>query len=151
MRVDKGMRLSFEKICFFTVFKQKSNCGSFRDSKFELRIRILQIIPDPTGYRSGSDTRVKWKEKPQHTQPAGLELLWLDPFLKRVVGDEVPDELLVGLVQLPALPLPRTEYLAVVQRVVGNRKPEHIARSRSIWEDGDADRSSRQNSGVVLT
>jgi hypothetical protein len=61
------------------------------------------------------------------TKPAGLEFLRLDPVLDRVVGDEVPDELLMGLVQLAALPLGRTKQLAVVQRVVGNGKPDHKA------------------------
>ena len=41
-----------------------------------------------------------------------------------MMADEVPDELLVALVQLPALPLQPPEYLAVVQRVIGNREPE---------------------------
>ena len=40
------------------------------------------------------------------------------------MADEVPDELLAALVQLPALPLQPPEYLAVVQRVIGNREPE---------------------------
>jgi hypothetical protein len=61
------------------------------------------------------------------TQPAGLEFFRLDPVLDRVVGDEVPDELLMGLVQLAALPLGRPKQLAVVQRVVGNGKPVHNA------------------------
>ena len=39
------------------------------------------------------------------------------------MADEVPDELLVALVQLPALPLQPPEYLAVVQRVIGNGEP----------------------------
>jgi len=59
-----------DKMAIYTIFyintllykvknsdiKQKSNSGSFpdRDTKFQLRIRILQIVPDPTG--SGSDT-----------------------------------------------------------------------------------------------
>ncbi len=59
----------------------------------------------------------------RHTKPTGLEFLRLDPVLDRVVGDEVPDELLVCLVQLAASPLGRTKQLAVVQRVVGNGKP----------------------------
>ena len=40
------------------------------------------------------------------------------------MADEVPDELLVGLVVLPALALRGPEYLAIVQRVVGNREPD---------------------------
>jgi hypothetical protein len=37
-----------------SVCKQTFNSRSFPDLKFELRIRLLQIIPEPT--RSGADT-----------------------------------------------------------------------------------------------
>jgi hypothetical protein len=73
------------------------------------------------------------------TQPAGLEFLRLDPVLDRVVSDEVPDELLVCLVQLAALPLGRAKQLAVVQRVVGNGKPVHnaVSHPRQRWDATD--------------
>ncbi len=53
-----------------------------------------------------------------------------------MVGDEVPDELLVCLVQLAASPLGRTKQLAVVQRVVGNGKPVHnaVSHPRQKWD-----------------
>jgi hypothetical protein len=56
-----------------------------------------------------------------------------------MIGDEVPNELLVGLVQLAALPLGRTKQLAVVQRVVGNGKPVNNAFSypQQRWDATD--------------
>jgi hypothetical protein len=72
----------------------------------------------------------------RHTKPTGLEFFRLDPVLDGVVGDEVPDELLVCFVQLAAPPLGRTKQLAVVQRVVGNGKPVHRAflHPRQRWD-----------------